>query len=89
MLKLFLVLVVQGHVGGTWGPLPYDMAECMARAHMMKDQITVGYDAAIEAGKAAELHGVLPEEMVPVCVMLPEAPKLGTPYGLAAGTEQL
>lgn len=31
-MKLWLVLYVGQQIGGTWGPLPYDMKECQARA---------------------------------------------------------
>jgi hypothetical protein len=31
-MKLFLILYVSNSIGGTWGPLPYDMAECQSRA---------------------------------------------------------
>lgn len=31
MLKIFMVIYISGHVGGSVGPLPYDMKECLAR----------------------------------------------------------
>jgi hypothetical protein len=31
-LKLWLILYVGQFIGATWGPLPYDMTECKARA---------------------------------------------------------
>ena len=32
-MKLWLILyVTNGVVGGSWGPLPYDMTECLKRA---------------------------------------------------------
>lgn len=31
-MKLFMILYVANGIGGTWGPLPYDMDECLARA---------------------------------------------------------
>lgn len=30
-MSLFMVLVVAGKIAGTWGPLPYDIAECQRR----------------------------------------------------------
>lgn len=35
-MKLWLILYVGSGVGGTWGPLPYDMAECQRRADVMQ-----------------------------------------------------
>lgn len=32
MSKLFMILYVAGKIAGTWGPLPYDTAECERRA---------------------------------------------------------
>jgi hypothetical protein len=31
MMKLWMILWTANTIGGTWGPLPYDMAECMDR----------------------------------------------------------
>jgi hypothetical protein len=31
-MKLWLILYTAQGIGGTWGPLPYDMAECQSRA---------------------------------------------------------
>lgn len=31
MMKIWFVLVIFGEVAATWGPLPYDMAECLNR----------------------------------------------------------
>jgi len=31
-MKLWLILYVGTQIGGTWGPLPYDMKECEIRA---------------------------------------------------------
>lgn len=34
-MKLWLVVYVGTQVGGSWGPLPYDQAECLVRANEM------------------------------------------------------
>jgi hypothetical protein len=31
-MKLWFILFHLGKIGGVWGPLPYDMAECQQRA---------------------------------------------------------
>ncbi|WEO73803.1 hypothetical protein [Agrobacterium vitis] len=31
-VKLWMVLYAGSQIGGTWGPLPYDMEECKRRA---------------------------------------------------------
>ena len=31
-MKLYMILYAGSVIGGTWGPLPYDMDECLTRA---------------------------------------------------------
>jgi hypothetical protein len=38
-MKFWLVLYVAGQVGGSWGPLPYDVAECIERKKPLEQEI--------------------------------------------------
>lgn len=39
-MKLWLVLYAGQQIGGTWGPLPYDMDECLSRAAERQQSVT-------------------------------------------------
>jgi len=39
MMKLWFILYSGTHAVGVWGPLPYDMEECMRRAHDRRVEI--------------------------------------------------
>lgn len=41
--KLYLIIVHFGLVGGTVGPLPYDMAECRSRAAEMAGKVAAAW----------------------------------------------
>ena len=50
-MKLWLILHVGSHIGGTWGPLPYDMTECQLRAAERQAYIQKMIDSGVnEAG---------------------------------------
>jgi NTP pyrophosphatase (non-canonical NTP hydrolase) len=72
--KLFMVLSVAGHVGGTWGPLPYGLSECLNRAQ----------EEMAELAEAIEKHKELPPDVLDSvktwrleCVARSERPELG------------
>lgn len=52
-MSLYLILATFGVIGGTWGPLPYDMNECLARRDEMLTDIRTG----MEQNPGAELDG--------------------------------
>ncbi|MBC2806635.1 hypothetical protein C3Y94_026135 [Rhizobium ruizarguesonis] len=54
-MKLWMVLYVGTHIGGTWGPLPYGLAECQTRAKAQNVQLEQSKKdpATIEKLKAA------------------------------------
>lgn len=64
MLKLWVVLYVAGSVQGTWGPLPYGLAECWDRtAVMMLDLRERSAKHGVDVSEwrlACEYHGVRP-----------------------------
>ena len=39
-MKLFMIIVLAGKIGGNAGPLPYDMEECESRALELRLQCT-------------------------------------------------
>lgn len=47
-MKLFLILFVAGKISGTWGPLPYGLDECEARAEAMRADVAT----IIETGRS-------------------------------------
>lgn len=44
-MKLWFVLYIFGKVAGSWGPLPYDMAECEVRVAEKKTELDAGFAA--------------------------------------------
>lgn len=77
-MDLWLVLVVFGNVGGSWGPLPYDMAECQSRsADMIAD---------IRAGMAEHPDVLLkgrtptPADISAHCIEADDRPVLGSAF---------
>lgn len=69
MTNLFMLLIVAGKIAGSWGPLPYDMDECLNRQ--------VEFQAAL--GKHPES-----KDWRAVCRELPVRPELGEPEPDAA-----
>lgn len=49
-MKLWLILYTAHGIGGTWGPLPYDMAECQSRAAERMASV----QTAIDTGKGED-----------------------------------
>lgn len=71
MTALFLVIYLKGVVGATFGPLPYDMGECLRR----RAEIIVDLDRAYAGGRARE--GTKREDWRVVCIYRDRAPALG------------
>lgn len=60
MLKLFMVLVASGQIGGTWGPLPYDMDECLIRREEFQERLSV-HEQTKDWKLSCEWHTKRPE----------------------------
>lgn len=70
-MKTWMLLVVSSSIGGTWGPLPYDMDECLRRAD---DE-----NAVMRGNMAARGPGELklsPANTFLVCLRAPVRPTL-------------
>lgn len=65
-MNLFLVIILNGHIGGVAGPLPYGMDECKRRRGLIQS----GYDQAVADGKLD------PDQMQVVCVYQSVRPSL-------------
>jgi hypothetical protein len=77
-MKLWLLLVAFGQVGGTWGPLPCDMKECQRQASEMIAEIDEGMAAkpdVLLAGKAISLAYINT-----YCIEADERPELGSRF---------
>lgn len=58
-MKLFLVLYVGTHIGGYWGPLPYEMSEC----HRRMAEFQADIDKAAQTGRSTNgKNEVIPAE---------------------------
>lgn len=77
MVKLYMLLVVAGEIGGTFGPLPYDMAECLLRAE----------ERAVEVSVAAKEKGLPDPGFTWRCVERAERPQLGDKFEEAPRNE--
>ena len=76
-MDLYLVLALLGKIGGTWGPLPYDLAECERRKADMLVQIEAGLVEHPEAnidGASYDFSDVHVE-----CRFADARPELGAP----------
>lgn len=51
MLKLYMVIYIGSQVGGSAGPLPYDMDECLIRQNAMQQNV----EERLAAG--TDIHG--------------------------------
>jgi hypothetical protein len=51
-MNLWMILYTMHGVGGTWGPLPYDMAECERRAAERQADVQITLDTGVSKGKA-------------------------------------
>jgi len=81
MTKLFLIIVHLGAVGGTVGPLPYDMAECNRRAAEMTEQTAKAWsDPATAAKLRAADPRMAPDSMTFECREVTDRPKNGAPW---------
>lgn len=58
-MKLWLILYVGKEMGGSWGPLPYDLAECEVRAADRRASI----EKMISSG-IGESGNVIPPDMI-------------------------
>lgn len=59
-MNLFMVLIVAGQVSGTWGPLPYDMGECLSRQVEMQEEFAQ-HDRTKEWKAVCEWHTKRPQ----------------------------
>lgn len=80
-MKLWLVVYAAGQLGGSWGPLPYGMEECQARAAELR-QMQVD---TLERGTSDETGEPLTDEqrasvadMTVDCEWHETRPELGT-----------
>lgn len=69
-MKLWLLLLITGNVGATWGPLPYDLAECRERAAEILD----GIDAKLEVTLDGRVIGR--KDLRMYCVLASHRPKM-------------
>lgn len=74
-MKLWLLLLTAGHIGGAAGPLPYDMVECRSRAAEMAQELEVKGAAAVRAGRLDEAP-----DFTFVCVSRERRPDLGESF---------
>ena len=67
-LKLFLLIWVNGYIGGVAGPLPYDEAECLRRAadfQARADAVGPNTEGYAELEFRCEWHAERPEMNLP------------------------
>jgi len=57
---LYLILIANGAIGGTWGPLPYDEAECWRRATAFVAE-AIQHEETSTWRMVCEYHDVRPE----------------------------
>lgn len=58
-MKLYLILYVGTHIGGYWGPLPYEMGECHKRIAAFQEDI----NTAARTGRATNgTNEIIPAE---------------------------
>lgn len=82
--KLWMVLTTdkQNNVGGTWGPLPYDLKECEVR----KAERLSAINRTLETGKGENGQPVSDEVLSGIknwnvhCVFRSERPELGSTF---------
>lgn len=78
-MKLWIIIYVAGQIGGSVGPVPYDVAECNSRAASYKQQI----DKAIAEGKTPDGKPIPADQMSKLrlihiaCEYRDERPALG------------
>jgi hypothetical protein len=87
-MKLYLILLSAGQIGGVLGPLPYDVAQCQRNADSMYRQI------AEQAATGRYADGTLISDKPDVakkamgfvfeCVFRDRRPELGDPAGRKA-----
>lgn len=58
-MKLWLVLYAAGQVGGTWGPLPYDMNRCIEVREERRADLQKWIDT-----KTSDKGEAIPEKML-------------------------
>lgn len=78
-MKLFLIIYTSGQIGGSVGPLPYDMAECEIR----RDELRVMNAAFISEGIDRSTGKAAPTKNIEIaktlrfeCEFRQERPKL-------------
>lgn len=74
-MKLWLLIVMSGHIGGAAGPLPYNMAECRSRAAEMSQ----GLETKNAEAKRAGLRDAT-AELYFICVSRERRPELGEEF---------
>lgn len=73
-MKLYLVMIVLGKVGATWGPLPYPRAECKLRAALLAGETDVKF-------KPIKVKGVLIKRSdIDYKCMVGDRPNLDDPW---------
>ena len=78
-MKLFLVILVAGKVGGSVGPLPCDMAECLTRAGELQDKAVKAWDNPEIVAKLRANEPTITRDTYQFrCRMLPGHPEHGT-----------
>lgn len=77
MAPLWIILTISATVSGTWGPLPYDMAECQVRVKENSYEL----DRAFEKTPSLVIDGkVITRRDVKIgCFHLSDRPTLGAP----------
>lgn len=73
-MLLYMIILIFGSIGGTVGPLPYDLAECEFRAGARQDQIVRAYDSGTRVFISGRV--VTPADVEHRCVLTSTRPKL-------------
>lgn len=81
-MKLFLVLLALGEVGGVWGPVPYEAAECRRRAVEIIAAVHRGYDREGIGPELERFPGTKARrnDWRAHCVYAAQAPELGVKF---------
>lgn len=59
-MKLYMILYTMHGIGGVWGPLPYDAAECLQRVAVWQTQT----DEVAATGIGVKGNAVVPEDQI-------------------------
>lgn len=81
-MSVWMATIILGKVAATWGPLPYDLAECERRTAVIEADLDSRWESELATAPEMRINGrqLKREDVDMICLVAPARPDLGSPF---------